>query len=77
MDFLIIILKIDELNDNFELFKIFYEKMAYSLSIDTAKMDIVSLMAYIGGILGLFLGISVFSVFEIFIFLIEVYFIQK
>ena len=51
---------------------IFYENLTYSLSVDTPKMDWISLFAYIGGILGLFLGISVFSFFEILILLIEI-----
>ena len=50
---------------------IFYENLSYLISIDTPQMDVVSLLAYIGGIMGLFLGISVFSFFEVFILLIE------
>ena len=53
---------------------IFYESMSYVILIDSPKMDWVSLLAYIGGILGLFLGISVFSFFEIFIFILEVFY---
>ena len=63
--------------ESFVKLNIFYKKMSYSLSIDTPKLDFVSFLAYIGGILGLFLGISVFSLFEIFIFLMEIYYTKK
>ena len=56
---------------------IFYESMSYELSSESPKMDIVSLLASIGGNLGLFLGVSVFSLCEIIEVVIEIYFASK
>ena len=56
---------------------IFYESMSYELSRESPKMDIVSLLASIGGNLGLFLGVSVFSLCEIIEVVIEIYFASK
>ena len=44
---------------------IFYESLSYTLSTESPQMDVISLLANIGGHLGLFLGISVFSLCEI------------
>jgi hypothetical protein len=56
---------------------IFYESMSYELSSESPKMDIVSLLASVGGNLGLFLGVSVFSLCEIIEVVIEIYFVNK
>ena len=53
---------------------IFYESMSYTLSTESAKMDFVSLLASIGGNLGLFLSVSMFSVVELVQVIIEIYF---
>ena len=55
---------------------IYYETLSYKLSNESPQMDIVSLMADIGGTLGLFMGVSVFSLCEIVVVLIEIYFIK-
>ena len=44
---------------------IFYESLSYTLSTESPQMDSISLLANIGGHLGLFLGVSVFSLCEI------------
>ena len=54
---------------------IFYDSMSYTLSTESAKMDIVSLLASIGGNLGLFLGVSVFSLCELIEVAIEIFFV--
>ena len=56
---------------------IFYESLSYSMSTEIPKMDFVSLFSNIGGTLSLFLGVSVFSVFEIVEVLMEIYFEEK
>ena len=55
---------------------VFYDSLLYTLSKETPKVDLVLLVAYIGGILGLFLGVSVLSICEIVELLIEIYFIN-
>ena len=56
---------------------IFYESLSYILSEETPRMDMVSLLASIGGNLGLFLGVSVFSLYEMVEVALEIFFIQK
>ena len=56
---------------------IFYESMSYELSTESPKMDIVSLLASIGGNLGLFLGVSAFSLCEVIEVAIEIYYVKK
>jgi hypothetical protein len=56
---------------------IFYESLSYTETTESPLMNIVSLLGSIGGNLGLFLGVSVFSLCEIIEILIEIYFIAK
>jgi hypothetical protein len=56
---------------------IFYDSMSYELSTESPKMDIVSVLASIGGNLGLFLGVSVFSLCELIEVAIEIYFVKR
>ncbi len=51
--------------------------MSYELSTESPKMDIVSMLASIGGNLGLFLGVSVFSLCELVEVAIEVYHVKQ
>ena len=51
--------------------------MSYELSTESPKMDIVSMLASIGGNLGLFLGVSVFSLCELVEVVIEVYHVKQ
>ncbi len=44
---------------------IFYDSLSYTESIESPRIDLVSLLASIGGNLSLFLGVSFFSLFEI------------
>ena len=50
---------------------IFYESLSYTISIESPQMDIVSLVSQIGGNLGLFMGVCLFSLGEMVITLIE------
>ena len=53
----------------------FYNSLSYTLSSESPQMDLVSLLANIGGNLGLFLGVSLLSASEIVELAIEVVFI--
>jgi hypothetical protein len=55
----------------------FYDTLSYDLSEETAKMNLVDLMASIGGNLSLFLGVSIFGLFEIVEIFIEIFFVKK
>ena len=56
--------------------KIFYESLAYRVTSESPQMDVVSLVANIGGNLGLFLGVSLFSLSEIVTVMVEACFIR-
>jgi hypothetical protein len=56
---------------------IYYESLSYTLSSELPQMDIVALLANIGGNLGLFLGVSFFSLCELVEMMIEAFFILK
>ena len=56
---------------------IFYQSLSYTLTTETPKLDGISLLGEIGGHLGLFLGISVFSLCEIIEAGIEIFFTLK
>jgi hypothetical protein len=43
---------------------IFYDSLSYTLTTESPQMDWVTLLGSIGGNLGLFLGVSVFSLCE-------------
>jgi hypothetical protein len=49
----------------------YYDSLSFITSEDTPAMDIVAFLANVGGTLGLFLGISVLSLFEIIHVLVE------
>jgi hypothetical protein len=59
---------------SFVLVKVFYDSLSFTLTTETPQMDIVSLFASIGGNLGLFLGVSVFSLCEIFEVILQINF---
>ena len=56
---------------------IFYDSMSYELSTESPKMNIVNALASIGGNLGLFLGVSVFSLCELVEVALEIYFFKQ
>jgi hypothetical protein len=56
---------------------VYYDTLSYTTSEDFPQWDIISLIASIGGNLGLFLGVCMFSLVEIVTTLLEVYFHQK
>ena len=56
---------------------VFSDTLAYTASTESPKMDLVSLLANIGGHMGLFLNIGFFSFGEIFVILIEIFYVFK
>ncbi len=56
---------------------VYYDSLSYTESDEAPQIDIISLIANVGGNLGLFLGLSLFSVWEIFITKLEIYFYKK
>ena len=54
----------------------YYNSNSLRLSTDSPNMDIVSLLANIGGTLGLFIGISLIQICELVDVLIEIIFIK-
>ncbi len=57
---------------------IFYETLSYTESIELVnKPTVLSLAANIGGILSLFMGVNVLSVFEVFEIFIELYMLNR
>lgn len=65
---------IDELKRNILAFSVFYSDLNYESLMDTKKMEYVDLIAGIGGTLGLFLGMSFLSFFEVFDLLFQLLF---
>ena len=55
---------------------IFYNSLSYTISTESPQMDLISLIANIGGNLGLFMGVCLFSLAEIIVTLIELAFIK-
>jgi hypothetical protein len=56
---------------------VFSDTLAYTESTESPKMDLVSLLANIGGHMGLFLNIGFFSLCEIFTVVLEVFFVFR
>jgi len=55
---------------------IFYNSLSYTVSTESPQMDIISLIANIGGNLGLFMGVCLFSLAEIVVTLIEIFMLK-
>ena len=58
--------------NNFVYIDIFYNSLSYTETTESPLMDIVTLLANIGGTLGLFLGLSLIQIFELFDIFIEI-----
>ena len=56
---------------------IFYDRLLYTLTEESPQWDAVSLLGSIGGNLGLFLGVSFFSLCEIVEVIVEIFFVFK
>ena len=57
--------------------RISYDSLSFTLSTESPKLDLVSLLANIGGTLGLFLGVSALSLCELVEILIDIYYVRK
>jgi hypothetical protein len=56
---------------------LFYKELTYDISSESPQLTAITLFANIGSYLGLFLGVSVFSLVEIIQFLIEIAFVKS
>ncbi len=73
-DFVTEVINAETVRKSFVRINVFYESLSYSMTEETPQWDIFSLVANIGGNLGLFLGVSFFSICEIITTLFELYF---
>jgi len=58
--------------DNFTSFVVYYQGLQYTLITQQPKMELFDIISSVGGILGLFIGISFVNLFEISEILIEI-----
>ena len=68
---------VEQAEKSFVKARIFYESQSYTLSTESPKLDWVSLLANIGGTLGLFLGVSALSACELIEVLIEIFLARR
>ena len=68
---------VEQAEKSFVKARIFYESQSYTLSTESPKLDWVSLLANIGGTLGLFLGVSALSACELIDVLIEIFLLKR
>ena len=61
---------------SFTIINAYYDSLSYTELTESPQMDIIALLASIGGNLGLFLGVSVFSLCELIVVFMEIYFIR-
>jgi hypothetical protein len=61
---------------SFVLLNVFYKSLSYELSTETPQLNLITLFANMGGYLGLFLGVSAFSLFEPVQILIEIIYMK-
>ena len=57
--------------------KLYYETLSYEKTYESPKMDVVDLLSNIGGNLSLFLGLSIFTLFELIEIILESYFLNR
>jgi hypothetical protein len=57
--------------------RLFYESLSYTISTEIPEIDVISLLAQLGGHLGLCLGVSFVTLGEVLHVLIEIYFLSK
>ena len=70
-------INVETVAKSFVRLNVFYDSLSYSITEEAPQWDAFSLIANIGGNLGLFLGVSFFSLCEILTTLIEFYFLRK
>jgi hypothetical protein len=75
-DFVYRNITIETAKTSFSFALIYYESNSYTLSTESPTMDVVSLLANLGGTIGLFLGFSLLHVCEVVDVLMQAYFIK-
>jgi hypothetical protein len=76
-DFLTEKINAETVRKSFVRINVFYQSLSYTMSEEAPQWDGFSLIANIGGNLGLFISVSFFSICEIITTLIELYFHKK
>ncbi|CAF0974835.1 unnamed protein product [Brachionus calyciflorus] len=66
---------LDEIKKNSLQINIYYDQLMYETIEETSKMELVDLISNIGGLLGLFIGISILSFAELIEIFIEILFV--
>jgi hypothetical protein len=56
---------LEEVKNNIITFSIYYDTFSYSITTETPSLDVIGLLAFIGGTLGLFLGVSILTMVEL------------
>ena len=67
----------EDVKKSFVYFNVFFKELSYEMSTESPQLNLITLFANLGGYLGLFMGVSVFSVFEPIQVLIEIYWMRK
>jgi hypothetical protein len=67
----------DAAKKSFVYFSVFYKQLSYEVSSESPQLTLITLFANMGSYLGLFLGVSVFSLVEIIQVLIEIAFVKS
>jgi len=75
-DFLTTKIDADTARKSFSHFSIFYNELSYEISNESPQLSLITLFANMGGYLGLFLGMSVFSLFEPVQLIIEILYMK-
>ena len=52
---------------------VFYDSLSYRIATESPKLDVITTLANVGGSLSLFMGVSVLSVVEVLILLLDVF----
>ena len=60
----------DEIMSNFVKVTLYYQSLSVTRTIQIKVYSIVDILCHVGGLMGLWLGISVISLFEVFLFVI-------
>ena len=76
-DFLTRNITVNAVRESVAALSVYYDSLSYTISEESPQWTIISLIATIGGNLGLFLGVCMFSLFEIIVTLIEFYFYKR
>ena len=76
-DFVTTPLTVESAKNSFTSMTFYYRTNSYKVTTESPSMDIVSLLANIGGTLGLFLGISLIQICELVEILVQMFSLNK